>query len=44
MSSQPPEGIGGWPVSYVGVEHLVTTRVSVMAFSKSTSNCVNGAP
>src|SRR5260370_5687996 len=44
MSSQPPDCMGGWPVSQVCVEHLVTTRASVIAFSKSTSKDVNGPP
>src|SRR5579883_1046135 len=43
-SSHPPEGIGGWPVSVVCVAHLVTMRVSVTPFSKSTSKRLNGAP
>ncbi len=44
MSSQPPDAFEGCSVSIVCIAHLVTTRMSVTAFSKSTSNSVNGVP
>src|SRR3974390_3026895 len=36
-SSHPPDAAAGCPVSIVWAEHLVTIRVSVTLFEKSTS-------